>query len=49
MDEGQAKAFHNSRNFLRSLFVNIHATNDLSGKDELETLVSEAVKTLVAY
>jgi hypothetical protein len=49
MDEGQVKAFHNSRNFLRSLFVNIHATNDLSGKDELETLVSEAVKTLVAY
>ncbi len=48
-DEGQAKAFHNSRNFLRSLSVNIHANKDLSGKDELETLVSEAVTTLAPY
>ena len=49
MEEGQAKAFHNSRNFLRSLFVNIHASNDLPGKDQLETLVGEAVTTLVPY
>jgi len=48
-DEGRAKAFHNSRNFLRSLFVNIHANKDLSEKDELEILVSEAVIALVPY
>ena len=49
MEEGQAKAFHNSRNFLRSLFINILASNDLPGKDELETLVGEAVTALVPY
>jgi hypothetical protein len=49
MKEGQAKAFHNSRNFLRSLFVNILNSNDLPGKDELKSLVSEAVTTLLPY
>jgi hypothetical protein len=49
MDEDQAKAFHNSRSFLRSLFVNIHTSNDLPGKDEVKSLINESVSALVPY
>jgi len=49
MDKGQAKAFHNARNFLRSLFVNILTSTDLPGKDELKSLVMEATTNLVPY
>jgi len=48
-DAGQAKAFHNTRNFLRSLFVTILASNDLPKKDDLISLISEAVNSLVPY
>jgi uncharacterized protein DUF2785 len=48
-DEGQAKAFHNVRNFLRSLLVDIISTDDLKDKNELQAIVNEAVTTLVPY
>jgi hypothetical protein len=48
-DEGQAKAFHNVRNFLRSLLVGIISTNGLNNKDELQVIVNEAVATLIPY
>jgi uncharacterized protein DUF2785 len=49
VEAGQAKAFHNSRNFLRGLFLNTLAANDLSRKDEVETLIGDALTALVPY
>jgi len=48
-DEGQAKAFHNTRNFLRSLLVGIISTDDLKDKDGLQVIMNQAVTTLVPY
>jgi uncharacterized protein DUF2785 len=48
-DEGQAKAFHNVRNLLRSLLVSIISTDDWRGKDELQAILNEAVTALTPY
>jgi len=49
LDEGQAKAFHNIRNFLRSVLVAIHSADNLSQKAKLETMLFEANKDLKPY
>ena len=49
MDEAQAKAFHNVRNFLRSLLVSLLTAEELTRKEELQALVTEAVTTLTPY
>ena len=49
MDEGQAQAFHNVRNFLRSVLVNVLSENNLEEKETLKNLITEAVNTLAPY
>lgn len=49
MDEAQAKAFHNVRNFLRSLLVSLLKAEELTRKEELQALVIEAVTSLTPY
>src|SRR5258706_12945740 len=41
-DDGQAKAFHNSRNFLRSLSETIRAADELLAKETVAQLIYEA-------
>ncbi len=48
-DEGQAKAFHNSRNFLRSLSEAIRTADKLLEKEALAKLVYEALDNLKPY
>ncbi|HUG33583.1 MAG TPA: DUF2785 domain-containing protein [Anaerolineales bacterium] len=49
MDEGQAKAFHNVRNFLRSVSEAIRQADDLPGKDQVSTLLHDALDNLKPY
>ena len=49
MDEGQAKAFHNVRNFLRSVSESIRSSEDLPRRKEVEASVLEALDDLKPY
>ena len=49
MDEGQAKAFHNSRNFLRSLSETIRTTEEMPQKETTAKLVYDALDNLKPY
>ena len=49
MDEGQAKAFHNSRNFLRSLSETIRTTEEMPKKETTAKLVYDALDNLKPY
>lgn len=49
MDEDQAKAFHNVRNFLRSVFIAVHSSEELPRKRELGPVIFEAVENLKPY
>ena len=49
MDEGQAKAFHNTSNFLRSLSETIRKSDDLPQKDAITITVYEAIDNLKPY
>src|SRR5260221_9986930 len=49
MEEGQAKAFHNSRDFLRSLSVTIRTADEIPEKETLAKLVYEALDNLKPY
>lgn len=49
MIEDQAKAFHNVRNFLRSVWIAIHSAEELPHKAEVETIFSEALGKLKPY
>jgi len=49
MDEGQTKAFHNTRNFLRSLMASVINTNDLKNKETIQSVILESVSTFVPY
>jgi hypothetical protein len=48
-DEGQAKAFHNVRNFLRSLSETIRVSDEFSEKEITTQLVYEALDNLKPY
>jgi hypothetical protein len=48
-DEGQVKAFHNVRDFLRSLFEALRAANELPEKETIAKLVHEALDNLKPY
>ena len=48
-DEGQAKAFHNVRNFLRSLSETIRAEDELPTKESAVQLIHEALDNLKPY
>jgi hypothetical protein len=49
LDEGQAKAFHNIRNFLRSLWIAIQSADDLPKKGKINTVVFESLNNLKPY
>ena len=49
MEEGQVKAFHNVRNFLRSVWIAVHSSDDLPQKAEIETAVFESLNNLKPY
>lgn len=49
MEEGKAKAFHNTRNFLRSTLIAIRSSKELNKKDELESLVFDSLINLKPY
>ena len=49
MDEGQAKAFHNVRNFLRSVSEAIRKSEDLPDKEEVTSAVFDALDKLKPY
>ena len=48
-DEGQAKAFHNSRNFLRSLSEAVRTADELLKKETLTKLIYEALENLKPF
>lgn len=48
-DEGQAKALHNVRNFLRSLSEAIRKSEDVPKKDDFQNAVFEALDNLKPY
>ena len=49
VEEGQAKAFHNIRNFLRSVWSAVHASDDLPKKLTIESIVYESLGNLKPY
>lgn len=49
MDEGQAKAFHNVRNLLRSVLITVHLSDNLPQQAETESAVFEALDNLKPY
>ena len=49
MDEGLAKAFHNTRNFLRSLSETIRKSEDLPQKEAITITVRGAIDNLKPY
>jgi len=49
MDEGKAKAFHNVRNFLRSLSETIRSSEELPQKDDIQSAVFDALDQLKPY
>lgn len=48
-DAGQSKAFHNSRNFLRSLSETIRTTEEMPQKETIAKLVYDALDNLKPY
>jgi len=48
-DEDQVKAFHNVRNFLRSLWIAIHSADDLPQKANIESALFESLNNLKTY
>jgi len=48
-DEDQAKAFHNVRNFLRSLWISVHVSDNLPQKTDIEPIIYESLKNLQPY
>jgi hypothetical protein len=48
-DEGQARAFHNVRNFLRSLLFAVRKTDNLFNKEKIQSSVLETLDKLKAY
>lgn len=49
MDDGQAKAFHNVRNFLRSIFIAIRESDKFTEKEQIESDAFEAIVNLKPY
>ena len=49
VDEGQAKAFHNVRNFLRSVWIAVRSSDDLPQKAEIESMFFAALGNLKSY
>jgi hypothetical protein len=49
LDEGQARAYHNVRNFLRSLWIAIYSSDDLSHKTRVESAAFSALNNLKPY
>jgi hypothetical protein len=49
MEEGQVVAYHNVRNFLRSVSESLRKTDDLPGKAEVQTAVFESLNNLRPY
>jgi len=49
MDEGQTKAFHNVRNFLRSLSEAVRTADDFSDKQTIVSSIYEALENLKPY
>ena len=49
VDEGQAKAFHNVRNFLRSVWIAVRSSDDLPQKAEIESILFAALGNLKPY
>ncbi|HAV76283.1 MAG TPA: hypothetical protein DCX53_02915 [Anaerolineae bacterium] len=49
MDEGQANAFQNVRNFLRSVDIAVRAAEKLRNREKVELLLFEAVRNLKPY
>ena len=49
VDEGQARAFHNVRNFLRSLWIAVRSSDDLPHKAEIESSIVESLNNLKPY
>jgi hypothetical protein len=47
--KGQARAYHNVRDFLRSVCIAIHASDDLPQKAEIESSVFESLSNLKPY
>jgi len=48
-DEVQAKAFHNVRNFLRSLSEVVRKSEDLPKKDGVQKIIHGAIDNLKPY
>jgi len=48
-DEDQAKAFHNVRNFLRSLWISVHVSDNLPQKTDIEPIIYESLSNLQPY
>jgi hypothetical protein len=49
IDEERARAFHNVRDFLRSVLMNILSTDELSSKEDLQAMLMATVDALVPY
>jgi len=49
LDDGQARAYHNVRNFLRSLWIAIHSSDDLPHKAKIESAAFDALNNLKPY
>jgi len=48
-DEGQSKAFHNTRNFLRSVLLATKTSEDLSDKEQTEIAILAALTNLKPF
>lgn len=48
-DEGQSKAFHNTRNFLRSVLLAAKSTEDLPDKEQIEAAIFDALTNLKSF
>ena len=48
-DDGQSKAYHNTRNFLRSLLIAVKSTEDLPKKEQIEAAVLDAITNLKPF
>jgi hypothetical protein len=49
MDEKQAKAFHNTRNFLRSLYIAARTSEELKENEKIETVIFDTLGNLKPY
>jgi len=49
MDEEKAKAFQNVRNFLRSVWIAVHSSDELPQKADIESVVFESIGNLKPY